>query len=384
MNKFFLSVFLASGAAIGSGVLALPILAAKLGILNTYLFISITFFIAYQISKQTFEVYQERYPNKEVNAATLVKDHLGFVALVFVIIINILNMGLDCASYVNVGGDLTTNILFPILGIHTNQIVGMIAFIAVTLPVFALGIKYVSSANGIIFCVKMTMLYSAIFLGSSYFDASIFHFSFERFKFIAAGASTFFCIWGMHMTLPIILRMNDYDVKKASRAVLLGLLIPGVAYFGWLLLIYSLVPESAFINIHQVSDILVYLGNNHPEVPSLIKSLVSGFASITALTAFFSIGYSMMVFFMDWFGWENNVKHRIISAIMSFTLPVIVSALFAKQFVLIYQQSNMFFTLCAIVPIIVALKSKKNRLMNSFLFVCAIAFVVCQLVDNFA
>lgn len=384
MRNFILSSFLVAGAAIGSGVLALPIVAAKVGLVNTYVFILITYWLSYKISQQTLNVYQEQFPNKEVNAATLAKVFLGRGGLLFAIIVNILNMGLDCASYVNVGGDLTTNVLLPIVGIHIGQITGMLLFVAATLPVFAVGIRLVTRVNGVIFVTKMLALYLAIFIGVAHFNLGVFEIDLSGLRFIAAGASTFFCIWGMQMTLPVVLRMNNYNVKKSLKAVVVGLIIPGVAYFGWLLLIYSLIPRADFKDIHQVSDIINYIGISHPELPHLLKDLVTLFASITALTAFFSIGYSMMVFFLDWFRWENNIKNRVLTALLSFSLPVLVSSLFAKQFVLIYQQSNMFLILCSLVPIMVQIKLKKHSGLNWLLLSCGLLLVFSQLVDNFA
>ena len=384
MRNFILSSFLVAGAAIGSGVLALPIVAAKVGLVNTYVFILITYWLSYKISQQTLNVYQEQFPNKEVNAATLAKVFLGRGGLIFAIIVNILNMGLDCASYVNVGGDLTTNVLLPIAGIHIGQITGMLLFVAATLPVFAVGIRLVTRVNGVIFVTKMLALYLAIFIGVAHFNLGVFEIDLSGLRFIAAGASTFFCIWGMQMTLPVVLRMNNYNVKQSLKAVVVGLIIPGVAYFGWLLLIYSLIPRADFKDIHQVSDIINYIGISHPELPHLLKDLVTLFASITALTAFFSIGYSMMVFFLDWFRWENNIKNRVITALLSFSLPVLVSSLFAKQFVLIYQQSNMFLILCALIPIMVQIKLKKHSGLNWLLLICGLLLVFSQLVDNFA
>lgn len=384
MNKMLLSSFIVAGAAIGSGVLALPIIAARLGILDTYLFMILTFFIAYKVSVHTFKIYEARYGKKEVNVATLALDHLGVPALSIIILINVINMGLCCATYMNVGGDLMSNMVLPFVGVHIGQVAGMGVFILVTFPIFIAGIGILSRANGIIFATKMTMLFTAIFIGGQFFKFSIFELKLDlnHLKYLMAGATTFFCIWGMQMTLPIVLRMNDFDVKKSSQAVMLGLSIIAIAYFGWLWLVYSLIPDYAFVGIHQVSDILLYIDQAKPGVPDIVKEMVSGFASITVLTAFFSIGYSLVAFTIDLFKWENTPKTRIIATLLAFILPVGISALFAKQFVLIYQQSNVFLMLCALVPLLVAIKQDKKKVFNIFLVVFCLILIVSQYVSQ--
>lgn len=385
MSKMLLSSFIVAGAAIGSGVLALPIVAAKIGIVNAYLVMLVTLFVAYKISIHTFNIYKTRYGNKEVNVATLALEHLGVPALTIIIIINVLNMGLCCASYLNVGGDLMSNMVLPIVGIHIDQVLGMGVFLLITFPIFVAGIGLLSKANGLIFATKMVMLFTAIFVGVSFFKFDIFkfQFDFEHLKYLSVGSTIFFCIWGMQMTLPIILRMNDFDVKKSSQAVVVGLSIISVAYFGWIWLIYSLIPESAFVNINQVSDILLYIQYNHPELPSIITEMVSGFTSITVLTAFFSLGYSLVVFTIDLFKWKNTPKTRVVATLLAFILPSAVSIIFAKQFVLIYKQSSIFLILCALVPLLVSIKEDKSKIFNIGLVVFCLALIVIQIIGGF-
>ena len=59
-KKLLLSSFMVAGAAIGSGVLALPILAAGPGLLNTLIFITLTFIMAYWMANMSIDVYADR------------------------------------------------------------------------------------------------------------------------------------------------------------------------------------------------------------------------------------------------------------------------------------------------------------------------------------
>lgn len=91
-KKLLLSSFLIAGAAIGSGVLALPMLAAGPGLVNTVIFITITFAISYWMALISIDVYA-RYDNHNVNAATLAIDYFGKKGYWITTILNILSMG---------------------------------------------------------------------------------------------------------------------------------------------------------------------------------------------------------------------------------------------------------------------------------------------------
>ena len=360
-RKQVLSSFMVAGTAIGSGVLALPILAAGPGIINTLIFIALTFILAYKMAEVSLDVYA-RYDNHRVNAATLALDYFGRPGYILTMILNALSMGALAAAYINAGGDLLAKTLLPLFHIHIGSQLAMLIFFIVFMPAFAIGLGFISRLNGCIFAIKFALLSCGILLGLNLIDPGIFAFIPSEAKYLGAGASTMFCIWMMHMVLPLILRINDWNPAKAKKAVLIGLIIPAFAYAGWLLLIISLVSRQEFLKLGTIGDIMLY-ALTKPGVPILISTLVGGFAAITVLTAFLSIGFSLVAFVLDIFKWNDDHKSRAIGTLISFTIPVAVALIFPTAFVLIYQQSNMFQIAAAMIPIAAAyVYNKKHAL----------------------
>lgn len=381
MKNLILSTFIVAGAAIGSGVLALPLVADAPGVLNSFVFISITFGLSIAIALISINVYAS-YNTHDINAATIAKDYFGTAGYTVTTILNFLSMGSLAAAYVNVGGDLISHTILPAFGINITSSIGMMVFFCIFMPAFIIGINAISRLNGIIFAVKFTCLISAIIIGSSFINMNELSFMPENIKYIGSGASTFFCIWMMHMTIPLVLKINDWDIKKTKQAIFIGLLIPAIAYGSWLLLIFSLVPRVEILKIHTVAN-LIHTALNNSTVPHLVGRLIEIFASITVLTAFFSIGFSLVAFVMDAFRLKDGYKGRAIATLLSFIIPVAIAASLPEAFVMIYKQSNMFQIGAALIPVAAAFKFKNsNKIMISIVFIAGLAIILMQILDN--
>jgi len=358
-KKLLLSSFMVAGAAIGSGVLALPILAAGPGLLNTLIFITLTFIMAYWMANMSIDVYA-RYDDHNVNAATLAVDFFGKKGYWITTVLNVLSMGALAAAYVNAGGDLLVKTVLPLIGINLPSQIGMIIFFVAFMPAFIVGLGMISRMNGVIFTVKFICLISGILLGLNLIKPDIFEFTPSGVKYLGAGASTMFCIWYMHCVLPLVLKINDWNPARAKKAVLVGMVIPALAYAGWMLLIFSLVSRQEFLKLETIGDIMHY-ALTKPGVPTTISTLVGIFAAITVLTAFLSIGFALVAFVIDALKWKDNAKSRLVSTLISFVIPVLIALSFPKAFVIIYQQSNMFQIASALIPVAAAYAYNKKR-----------------------
>lgn len=383
MKNLILSSFIVAGAAIGSGVLALPLVADAPGVLNSLIFITITFVLAMTIALISVNVYST-YKTHDINAATIAKEHFGTTGYTITTILNFLSMGSLAAAYVNVGGDLISHTILPAFGISLSPSTGMVIFFLIFMPAFIIGINAISRLNGVIFAVKFICLISAILIGSKFINMNELNFMPENIKYIGTGASTFFCIWMMHMTIPLVLKINDWNIKKTKQALFLGLLIPAVAYISWLLLIFSLVPRVEILNIHTVAG-LIHTALDNQTIPHIVGKLIEVFASITVLTAFFSIGFSLVAFVMDAFRLKDGYKGRFIATVLSFSIPIAIAASLPEAFVMIYKQSNMFQIGASLMPVAAALKLRSsNRVVVSLALIAGLAIILMQILDNFS
>ncbi len=376
-----------SGASIGSGVLALPMLAAGPGLVNTTIFITFTFVLSYFIAIKSIDVYA-RYDNHDINAASLAADYFGKKGYCLAIIFNVLSIGACAAAYINAGGDLLAKTILLPLGISLSSESSMLIFFLIFFPAFIIGLGFISRLNSFIFVTKFVALAGAIILGIRFVKLDIFATIPNSAKYLGSGASTMFCIWAMHMTLPLVLKINGWNKQKAKFAVLLGLIIPAFAYVGWLLLIFSLVTRSEFLHFTGIGD-LIHYALTKPGVPAHITLLVGLFSNITVLTAFLSVGFSLVAFVIDTFSWTDNKKYRFYATLLSFIVPVIIAMTFSTAFVLIYQQSNIFIIASALIPIAASYSYKrKNQTELGFfqielvLFFLGSLIILLQILDD--
>ncbi len=385
MKKLILSSFLISGAAIGSGVLALPIIAAGPGLVNTLIFITITFVISYCIAIISIDVYS-RYDDHNVNASTVAFTFFGRNGYWFSNICNLFGMGACVAAYINVGGDLFNKILLPLIGISSSTQLGVAIFCFLFLPTFIVGLGLISRLNFIIFFIKFACLGLVIILGMKFIDYKIFEVIPSAYKYLGAGATTMFCIWSMHMVLPLVLKITDWNTKKAKRAVQIGMLLPMFVYVGWLFLIFSLASRNDFLQIHTVSDLLQFTILK-PSVPAIISSIINVFASITVLTAFFSIGFSLVAFIIDALKWHNTAKSRLYATFLGFIIPILIAVSFPKAFITIYQNANVFIIAAALIPVAAAYSYNKRYKLttttHSILITLGILIIIAQILNDF-
>lgn len=247
------------------------------------------------------------------------------------------------------------------------------------MPAFIIGLGFISRLNGVIFTIKYLCLIGGILFGIQLITPEIFKsIPSDGIQYLAAGASTMFCIWMMHMVLPLVLKINDWNPKKAKRAVFVGLMIPAIAYIGWMLLIFSLVSRDDFRTLSTIGDVM-HFALTKPGVPNTISILVGVFASITVLTAFLSIGFALVAFVIDALKWQDSPKNRLFATLISFVIPVIVALLFPKAFVIIYQQSNMFQIGAALIPIAAAyvfFKREKRSVTPTVIIISVGALII--------
>ncbi|MCX8514592.1 MAG: hypothetical protein RL017_302 [Pseudomonadota bacterium] len=386
MLGFLFSSFLLAGAAVGSGILALPILAAAPGFINALVFITLTFICALVIAKKSIYLYAT-YTNHDVNAATIAKDYLGMKGYWSSIILNLLSMGGCTAAYITVGGEILCKVLLPKINIFVNETMGITIFLLIFAPLFVAGINYISRINGLIFLTKYICLFVVIVVGLKFITLQQLGFIPEGLIYLGSGASTMLAIWVMHMTLPIVLKLNDWNPKKAYAAVKLGLGIAAILYVGWLVVILSLVSRQQFLQLRSIGDILHYLVET-AHISPLMQVLIAVFSSITVLTSFLSIGFSLIEFLIDAMNLKDGVVSRFGAMLLAFIIPATIAVLFAKQFVKIYQQSNIFSIGSALIPAIVVLVyNKKNNLPQSKLLIAAIIFgvliIMSQILNDF-
>jgi tyrosine-specific transport protein len=374
-----LGAFMVAGAAVGSGVLALPILTAGPGVLNVFIVMMLTLILSYAMSVVAFKMYAY-YPHA-VNAATVARDAFGRPGYWFSTVCNVACMGFCCAAYINAGGDLLVKTVLPIFDIHpVSSQWGMLLFCMGFTPIFLAGLPTVSRLNGLICIVKFFCLMSAIVLGVHVMDGRIIHWMPAAVPYIFATSPTLFCIWGMHMVLPLVLTLNQQDKRLARWSVIIGLFLPLLIYVGWIMLIFSVVPREMFQTLHTVGDVVHYTMMS-PIVPVAARGFIDIFANITMLTAFLSIGFSLIAFILDALSWQDSVKKRGYASVLAFGLPLAIAVLFPLAFVRIYQQSNIFLIASALIPVAAFLKKEKTIGLYTVLLLGSL-LIIFQILDD--
>ena len=153
------------------------------------------------------------------------------------------------------------------------------------------------------------------------------------------------------------------------------------------MLIFSLVAREDFIHLSTIGDLMHY-ALTQPQVPAIIATLVGGFAAITVLTAFLSIGFALVAFILDALKWKERPITRFAATIMAFLIPVMIALLFPKAFVFIYQQSSIFQIASSLIPVAAYVVFKKRKSLPTYgeiiMLILGLMIIAAQILDDFS
>ncbi|MCL9781696.1 tyrosine transporter [Vibrio sp. S4M6] len=336
--RLFGSSLILAGTALGAGMLAIPMVLSQFGFYASALLMLFIF------SGTTYSALLL------AEACTKTKGHCGMSTIAYLTLgskfkhfINALfYLLLICLmiAYLLGVGDLSNKILSG-LGLNASPTISYTAFCLVMGAVVASGTKHIDKLNRALFIVMVLMLFIVIgYLSSdihlNYIDQAS-HYSFHD---VVKYSAVIFTSFGSMVVIPSLVKYNEGATPKQIRnMVLLGGLIPLVCYLAWLFAIIGNLGVHAVSQFHSISELISSFSENKP----FIKEVSSIFSALALVTSF--LGVSMALYDQNKDAVSSNT---LLSYALTFILPLVLTKLFAHQFVGMLSYAGMVLVFLAV------------------------------------
>lgn len=259
MSKFVNSVFLISGTAIGSGLISLPISAAKLGMRWTSIIVILAFWVAYKTSCLTIELMKNR--GKALTIVELSNEISGGIAKsISMASLYTLSLALLCAYFAG-----TSSILSSFF--ELRQIVSIVVCVAVFSGLFLIQTRAFNKLNsGMVFVLLALIIGSVLTMPPSANGLENNDIS-GNFSILMPFLPIIFTSFGVQNVCPYVAQnMGLDDIKAIRKAFFIGILIPAIVYVLW---IYAVLTRIYVFD----NDLYTRILNGGVDVGELVNSL---------------------------------------------------------------------------------------------------------------
>ncbi|HLX53822.1 MAG TPA: aromatic amino acid transport family protein [Aquella sp.] len=396
-NKSFIgNVFMISGCAMGSGCLAMPMLAAGPNFIFSSIFLILTGFFSYFLAAVSLEIFL-LYKN-DSNTSTIVKNNFGQAGVVISGVINMALMYALLSLYLTGGADLLSKTVFPVINLQVSHKISLMFFLIIFLPIFYKGASLVVKSNKVIFYIKIFTFLTTLISGLAFISKDLDAFVIEQLKYIPRALPIFFGALWFHFVIPVIARINNYDRKSCHKVFAVGLTIPVIVYILWIGVMLSLIPRdgvghSFFVLLSKkesVGTMISYAIANNSHIPHLTKISLNLFSNFALLTSFLVVGLSTYDYIRDALVIKQTTLGITKTLILTLLAPGIFALFFPNGFVVILQQAVILLTLTNVIILLCSLKEyhrleyKPNKLFIYILLLLLFTIIGLQVLDNFS
>ena len=327
------------GTVVGGGILALPIITAKLG----FLVGSVVITIIWPIMTYTALLISDISCSMPYGSSykTIAEKHLGKVGGVVAAISFLLLMYFISTAYISAAAS-SLSTTFPSL----SQNISSLVFVAIFGTIVVLGTRFVDYTNRFFISLKMVVLIILCIVFNKYIEipnllASPVDLGTSLLISIPILATSF----TSHTIVPALsdyIGKNSRDMKKV---IIIGMTIPFILYIIWVATILGVLPlhgpvsfmGSIFNHIPvdkaNIGDILKALGEK-VKTPTTYMVLHI-FTYISIITSFLSVNLSLFHFNIDTYYLDRlkKVPSYLISTILTFAIPLIIIQLDPNIFI---------------------------------------------------
>ncbi len=392
MKKQFGAAFLLAGTAIGSGMISLPMVLAKFGIINTcaimIFFAALTYLTALIRSDLNLNLHAEA-TLKEVGRAFDCR-WVGIFGNFLLILLHFALMAAYLFGF--------SSILCSFFGNTASQLV-VIALSAIGVALgFLFASHFIINVNKFLF-ISMFFIFMVLVI-DLFFETPI-NFIPKCAEEIKINEWTtlvpvIFTSFGFQGSIHSMTKFCNNNREMIKNACFWGSIIPAVVYIVWTVAILLVVANT---DAHFFQLMLDGKANDVGALVTVLSQAASSknvqiivwiVSALAILTSVLGVGLALMDIFQQ--EWQGISKHKILGIVVF--APAAVSMLVPNAFIRILNVSGVILALIAIVvPVIISLnmqrigKATKSPLLlkNKFtilgVFACGIAIIALGILD---
>ena len=329
--KIFTAALMISGNTIGAGILGLPILGGMAGALPSIaglmaiwmVMLGTAFVLAWRMTSHGPEV--EGLPS-------LFQKELGPFGKGFATIGYLINYFGILVAYLCGGATIITHLF----NLDVPQSIVTLILFAILTGITLFGVEVVRKSNTVLMALLfVAFLYLIIISGKS---VHLQWFQYADWRFFPAVFPVFICTFTYHNTIPIVVRVLDYDRPSVNKALIVGTVIPLIFSILWTLSVIGCLPlegvgedtiHNAFKeNFPATIPLAHILDSNVFTTVSLIFSLLA------IATSYMAVGTGLLNFMKDLSRQLFKKRNHATDALLAFGLPLFITLYYPDLFLM--------------------------------------------------
>ncbi|QIV96539.1 amino acid permease [Allofrancisella inopinata] len=369
--KILGSIMIIVGTMIGGGILALPIITAKLG----FVIGSILIIVIWSIMTYTAIVISDISCSMPYGSSfkTIAQRYLGQTGGIVASIAFLVLMYFISTAYISAAAS-SLSTTFPML----SQKLSALIFVIIFGSIVVLGTRFVDYANRFFIVLKILVLVILCVVFNKYIELpNLLESPVDLGISLVIAIPVFTTSFTSHIIVPALSDYLAKNTKDMKRVIIIGSIIPLFLYITWVITILGVLPlhgpisfmTSIFSHIPvtqaNIGDILTTLG--HKIKTPVTDIVLHIFTYVAIMTSFLSVNLSLFHFNIDTY--KLYKTKRIISysiaTVLTFGIPLIINQLNPNIF--IYAMTCVGLSIAILLMVMPALMAFKiNKLKESF------------------
>ncbi|MGB4191672.1 MAG: aromatic amino acid transport family protein [Rickettsiales bacterium] len=401
MQKQAGSIMLVAGTAIGSGMIALPMLIAKIGIIPGIFLMLVNWWIVYHTALVNVELNLQAGEGSTLG--NLGRKFSGKVAEVIGTgSFKILSYSL-LSAYVYGGSSVLQKLLqhsfnqefefFPIATIY--------AFISILLLIMPL--KLMSYVNKILFISLITIvavLVIGLLATINPSNLPLFSDNYKEISIWHEVIPVMFTSFGFQVIFHTLTNFCDKDAKVLKKVFFWGSLIPAIIYIIWVSSILGAIYQENNSFFQEMIAGKVEIGDLVKELSNIsrwpfIQTLVWWLSLLAVVTSVLGVGLGLCDSIKEMFPTKlnNNILSNVLAATITIMPAYVIAILVPNAFISVLGFAGMILVVIAILlPIYLLLQIQtknfyypelKNKYMIYFSFVMGLIIIGCEIFNMF-
>lgn len=314
---------LIAGAAIGGGMLGLPIVTGTAGLYPAisifcfcWVFMTLTALLLLEVNI-SFGI--------NINFITMAEKTLGSFGKFVSWITYLFLFYSMLVAYIDGSGLLTQQMLKQKMSLDVEYWLASLFFTALFGLFVYMGTLFVDRLNRLLMLGLILTYFFVIGFGAEQVEVANFSHKAWKYSFLAIPVTI--TSFGYHNIIPTLTAYLKKDRKKMIQTIIVGGAIPLVVYLLWDWLILGVVPQSHFNGKLTLENMMSYI---HAPI---VSKLAQYFAFFAIITSFLAQALALVDFLRDALGVSNNWINRIWLVFLVLTPPYIFSMAYPGVFI---------------------------------------------------
>lgn len=332
-NNAFGSIFIVAGTALGAGMLAMPLATAGVGFITTMLLLFGLWSIMSYTALLLVEAYQ--YNESSMGLSSLSYKYLGASGRWITSLAMPFLMYSLVAAYLAGGGEIISESLNSLLGLHLPGYIGVLLFAMVGGSVVCFGTHSVDLINRCLFITKIFFLAAMLILLLPHVERVNLLSMPVKQALLLSAIPIVFTSFGFHGSVPSIVNYMQGDTVKLRKIFIIGSAIPLLVYIFWQVATLGTIESSTFVGILADESGLNGLLAAVKAVmgAARVEMAVRLFAALALATSFLGVALGLFDFLADFFKRQNNATGRLQTGAITFIPPLLFALFYPKGFI---------------------------------------------------